>query len=118
MQQRLALLPTHILVLIAQHEAYGREEIGLARTIATDNDIGLGRERLGLDLVLVCLEALDRDMLDVTHTGGGSVRILCARRVSIWARRSGHGREGCVVVVSEHDDKQDATDATARPPSH
>jgi hypothetical protein len=52
-QQRLALLAAHVVVVIAQHEAHGGEEVTLARSIAANNDIALRREGLNLRLVLV-----------------------------------------------------------------
>ena len=58
MQQRRALLRAHVLIVVAQHEAHGREEIGLAGTIAADNDIALRREGLDLCLVLVATSCL------------------------------------------------------------
>jgi hypothetical protein len=69
MEECLALLATKKVVVVAQHEAHGGEEVALARAIATDNDIAVGREGLYLHLVLVALEALDGDLLDVPHAG-------------------------------------------------
>lgn len=107
MQQRLALLFAHVLILVSQHEAHRREEVCLARAIAADNDVAAGRERLGPDLVLVCLEALDRDVLDVTHgcgCAGGrdasmarlSAQIEIAVDVRVYACAS--SEHGCIGV--------------------
>lgn len=79
-QQSLSLFATHHTVCIAEDEADGSEEVTLPRTIATNNDIGSGGERLDFSLVLITtksqnisklinahlpLEALDNNLLDV-----------------------------------------------------
>ena len=53
MKQGLSLFATHLSVGIAQDEADGGEEVALARAIATDDDIAVGREGLDLHLILV-----------------------------------------------------------------
>jgi len=68
-KKSLSLFATHLRVCIAQDESDGGEEVALAGTIATDNDIMLGRERLNDGLVLVavgasCQKVLLRDKRD------------------------------------------------------
>lgn len=95
MQQRLALLAAHVLVVVAEHEAHGGEEVALARAIAPDDDVALGREGLDLGLVLVALEALDGDLLDVAH--GGERRGAC-----VWSGQSrarGEDRYGAMQLA-------------------
>lgn len=80
MQQSLALLATHVLVVVAEHEAHGGEEVALAGTIAADDNVALGREGLDLGLVLVALEALDGDLFDVAHGGGAGAMCVSSGR--------------------------------------
>jgi len=47
-----------MVVVIAQDEAHGGEEVALARPIATDDNVALGRKGLNLRLVLVATFAL------------------------------------------------------------
>lgn len=53
MQEALALLSAHLSVGITENETNRRKEITLAGTIAADDNIGFGRERLNNGLVLV-----------------------------------------------------------------
>ena len=55
MKQRLALFPAHLSICIAEDETNSGEEVGLSGTIATDDDIALGREGLDDCLLLVTL---------------------------------------------------------------
>ena len=98
MQQSLALLAAHVLVVVAEHEAHGGEEVALAGTIAADDNVALGREGLDLGLVLVALEALDGDLFDVAHGGGAGAMCVSSGRAGggtysgrVWvAASSGH----------------------------
>jgi hypothetical protein len=56
-QKSLSLLATHLSVGIAQNESDGGEEVALARTIATDDNIVLRREGFDDGLVLVAARA-------------------------------------------------------------
>lgn len=80
-EESLALFAPHLGVGIAEDEANRGEEVTLARTVATDDDVVLGREGLNDRLVLVAaeqsarccgslptdapLEALDNNLFDV-----------------------------------------------------
>lgn len=55
MQQSLALFSAEVSVGIAQDESNCREEVALARTIATDDNIVLWRKGLNDRLVLVAV---------------------------------------------------------------
>lgn len=55
MEETLALLTAHLRVCIAEDEANRREEVTLSRSIAADDDVGLGREGLNDRLVLVAI---------------------------------------------------------------
>lgn len=87
MQKALALFTAHLRVCVAEDEAHRREEVTLSGSIAADDDVGLGGERLNDRLVLVAIsgsvstqapshskwrgcdaapfEALDDDLLDI-----------------------------------------------------
>jgi hypothetical protein len=82
-QQGLALLAAHVFVVVAEHEAHGGEKVALARAIATDDNVALCRKGLDLGLVFVALEALDGDLLDVSHSGGVRTwRVRCEAEAS------------------------------------
>lgn len=68
MEEALALFSTHLGVGIAENEADGREEIGLARAIATDDDVCLGREWLNDSLLLVAAAGWSVTSFDLGNT--------------------------------------------------
>lgn len=53
MKQRLSIFPTHLGIGVAQDEAHGGEEVTLARSISSDDDIMFWRERVHDGLILV-----------------------------------------------------------------
>lgn len=55
MKKRLALFPPHVGVGITENESNGREEVTFTGTIATDNNVVFGGERLDHGLVLVTI---------------------------------------------------------------
>lgn len=69
MQQSLTLLSAEMGVGIAEDEANGRKEVTLSRTIATDDDIVLGRK--GLDDRLVLVAVVARRLVMVADTKWG-----------------------------------------------
>lgn len=58
MEQGLSLFPPHMRVGIAKNEANSREKVTLTRTVAADNDIMFGGERLNHGLILVAIHAI------------------------------------------------------------
>jgi hypothetical protein len=55
MEKCLPLFTVHVVVVVAEHEAHGGEEVALARAIASDDDVTLWRKGLNLRLVLVAI---------------------------------------------------------------
>ena len=55
MEECLPLFAAHVVVVVAEHEAHGREEVALARAIASDDDVTLWRKGLDLRLILVAV---------------------------------------------------------------
>ena len=53
MKQSLSLFSTHVSVSITEDETNGSEEVAFPGSIATDNDIVLGREWLDYRLIFV-----------------------------------------------------------------
>lgn len=55
MKQSLSLFSTHVSVSITKDETNGSEEVAFPGSIATDNDIVLGREWLDYRLIFVAV---------------------------------------------------------------
>ena len=67
-QKGLTLFRAQVRVLIAQHELYGVEEVGLSGPVSTDDDVVARVEGLDHRLLAVTLESLNDHLLDV-HDG-------------------------------------------------